>query len=155
MSIIRKLFLVKEIISKAGQVHFRRYRLLETRWFSIYVHNILHSDEDKDPHDHPFSFLALMLWGSYLEEWLGAYEDVYYWAPPKGSGHELRRSVRSIGSIYYHPAKDFHKITLLKPSVWTLVFAGPRTRNGWGYQTKNGWINFKDYRQLKNEGKLK
>jgi hypothetical protein len=148
--LMRRLFLVKEIVSKEGVVHFRRYRLLSTPWFNIYIHNILKSDEDAHPHDHPWGFIALMFWGSYLEEWLGAYEDYRYWA-----GTELRQDVRSIGSLYYHQAKDFHKITLRSPSVWTLVFASGRKRPGWGYQTRQGWIHFKDYRQLKNEGKLR
>jgi hypothetical protein len=151
---IRKLFLVKEIVSKEGVVHFRRYRLLSTPWFNIYVHNILASDEDRDPHDHPWSFIAFMFWGSYLEEWLGAYEDWSYWNPPKGFGHDLRKSIRQMGSLYYHNAKDFHKITLRTPSVWTLVFASGRKRPGWGYQTRQGWIQFQEYRQLKNQNKL-
>jgi hypothetical protein len=152
--LLRTLFLVKEIVSKEGVVHFRRYRLLSTPWFNLYVHNILRSDEDKDPHDHPFGFIALMFWGSYLEEWRCAKEDYRYWAPPKGFDNPLEKSVRSIGSLYYHAAKDFHRITLCSPSVWTLVLASGRKRPGWGYQTKNGWVHFKEYRQLKNEGKF-
>src|SRR5487761_2675657 len=108
---IRTYLLVKEIVSKEGVVHFRRYRLLTTPWFNVYVHNILASDEDNDPHDHPWGFAALMLWGSYLEEWLGENEDYRYWAKPKGYGRELRKDIRKIGSFYSHAAKDFHKIT--------------------------------------------
>lgn len=145
----RRLLLVKEIISKEGVVHFRRYRLLSTPWFNIYIHNILKSDEDRDPHDHPWGFIVFMFWGSYQEDWLGAYEDYRYWA-----GQPLRTSIRSIGSLFAHAAKDFHKITLRSKSVWTLVFASGRKRPGWGYQTRKGWIHFKEYRQLKNEGKL-
>lgn len=162
--LINRLFLVKEIYSKEGVCHFRRYRLLSTPWFSIYIHNILASDEDRDPHDHPWGFLAIMLWGSYLEEWLGANEDWMYWHSEESKcqscGHnprrrtELRQDIRRIGSVYWHQAKDFHKITLRAPSVWTLVFASARKRPGWGYQTRKGWIHFKEYRKLKNEGKL-
>lgn len=151
---IRKYFLIKEIVSQEGVVHFRRYRLLSTPWFNIYIHNILASDEDKDPHDHPWGFIAIMFWGSYLEEWLGAYEDSAYWAPPKGVDRPLRQDIRCAGSLYGHNAKDFHKITLLTPSVWTLVFASGRKRPGWGYQTKQGWVHFKEYRLLKRQGKL-
>jgi hypothetical protein len=154
IELMRKLFLVKEIVSKEGVVHFRRYRLLSTPWFNIYIHNILKSDEDRDPHDHPFSFIAFMFWGSYQEEWLGAYEDHCYWDPPLGYGWNMRTQIRRIGSIFWHMAKDFHKITLRTKSVWTLVFASGRKRPGWGYQTKKGWIHFKEYRQLKSEGKL-
>jgi hypothetical protein len=34
-----------------------------------------------------------------------------------------------------------------------LVLTSGRERV-WGYQTEQGWIDFKSYRQLKNEGKL-
>ena len=130
--LIRTLFLVKEIISKEGTVHFRRYRLLSTPWFNIYIHNILASDMDKDPHDHPWGFIVFMLWGSYQEDWLGANEDFRYWNSPKGFGRSLRTDIRKIGSLFAHAAKDFHKITLLTPSVWTFVFASGRSRPGWG-----------------------
>jgi len=148
--IVRSLFLVKEIVSKEGVVHFKRYRLLSTPWFNIYVHNILHSDEDLYPHDHPWAFMSLILWGSYLEEWLGAYEDWYY----RRTGR-LRKDKRSMGSLIIHRAKDFHKLTLHTRSVWSLVFTFGKRRPSWGYQTPQGWIDFQSYRELKNEGKLR
>jgi hypothetical protein len=146
---LNKYVVVKEIWSQEGELHFRRYRLLSTPWFNVYIHNIRKSDEDAHPHDHPWGFIAIMFWGSYLEEWLGAYEDWMYW-----NGWELRKDIRSFGSLYWHPAKDFHKITLRSRSVWTLVFASSRKQPGWGYQTRNGWIDFKTYRQLKRAGQL-
>lgn len=148
--VIRSFFLVKEIVSKEGKVHFRRWRILATPWFNIYIHNILRSDEDADPHDHPWSFLSIILWGGYMEAWLGAYEDWRY-----HEGQALRNSRRSPGTMVYHHAKDFHKITLLKDSAWTLVFTFGKRRPSWGYQTRHGWIDHKAYRQLKNEGKLR
>ncbi len=39
-------FLVKEIKSKAGELHFRRWRLLQLPFFAIYIHGIYKSDED-------------------------------------------------------------------------------------------------------------
>ena len=59
--VIRTFFLAKEIISKDGVVHFRRYRLLSTPWFNIYIHNILRSDEDAHFHDHPWGFFSFIL----------------------------------------------------------------------------------------------
>jgi hypothetical protein len=148
--VIRNFFLVKEIVSKEGVVHFKRYRLLSTPWFNIYIHNILKSDEDAHPHDHPWHFLSFILWGGYSEAWLGAYEDWRFW-----KGYPLRVTKRVPGSIVYHNAKDFHQITLLKKSAWTLVFTFGKRRPSWGYQTPQGWIDFKAYRELKNEGKLR
>ena len=149
--VIRNFFLVKEIVSKEGKVHFKRWRILSTPWFNIYIHNILRSDEDAHPHDHPWHFLSFILWGGYTELWLGAYEDWKYWT----GGYGMNRDVRSPGSFVYHNAKDFHKITLLKDSAWTLVFTFGKRRPSWGYQTPQGWIDHKAYRQLKNEGKLR
>jgi hypothetical protein len=140
--LIRKLFLVKEIISKYGNVHFRRYRLIQTPWFALYIHQILKSDEDADMHDHPWSFQSLILSGSYKES--------CKFAPNFDS---VIHSVFNVGDVIKHEAEDAHRITIQTPEVWTLVFTSGRTRY-WGYQTPSGWIGHKEYRQLKNEGKL-
>lgn len=141
--IIRKLLLVKEIISKTGQVHFRRYRLLQTPWFAIYVHQIRRSDEDLDPHDHPWNFSSIILEGSYEEA---------SWYPPNFDVVHYRTFYS--GDVIEHKAEDAHRIRLKSTEVWTLVFTSGRERE-WGYQTKAGWIGHKEYRQLKTEGKLR
>lgn len=145
--IIRKLFLVKEIVSKEGEVHFRRYRLLATPWFNLYLHQILKSDEDFHFHDHPWSFRSLILKGSYEE---------FFSCPPSHYAIHYRRY--KTGDVATHPAEDAHSLTLLTPQAWTLVLTTGRERV-WGYQTGSGtgqrkWIDFKTYRQLKRDGKL-
>lgn len=142
VNIINYFFLVKQIVSKEGEVHFRRYRLLETPWKNIYIHNIRQSDKDHDFHDHPWSFESLILFGAYLEfsrlfpDFMFLYNKKYY-----------------PGDIIKHHAQDVHQIVLLTPSVWTLVVTSGRKRE-WGYRTKSGWIDHKTYRKLKNENKL-
>jgi hypothetical protein len=148
--VIRTLFLVKEIISKDGKIHFRRWRILATPWFNIYIHNILRSDEEAHPHDHPWNFLSFILKGGYSEEWLPFYEDKAY-----QNGSSLIKSVRRPGTFVWHDAKDFHKLTLLKDSAWTLVFTFGKYRPSWGFQTEHGWLEHKTYRELKHEGKLR
>lgn len=140
---IRKFFLVKEIVSKYGQIHFRRFRLLQTPWFAIYIHQILKSDEDQDMHDHPWNFTSVILEGSYMEACKIApdFDSIHY------------RTYYS-GDVIEHKAEDAHKLTLKSQEVWTLVLVSGRTRY-WGYQTPAGWIGHEEYRQLKNEGKLR
>lgn len=140
---VRKFFLVKEIVSKFGQVHFRRFRLLQTPWFAIYIHQILRSDEDLDPHDHPWAFSSVILEGAYEEQ---------SWYPPHFQTMYYNKFYS--GDVIQHKAEDAHKITLISKEVWTLVFTSGRTRY-WGYQTKFGWIGHEEYRLLKNEGKLR
>lgn len=139
MSFIRKIFLVKEIISKQGDLHFQRYRLLETPWFAIYIHRISKSDMDKDMHDHPWDFASFILQGSYLEacKYYPDFETVI-------------KNVYTAGSMITHRAEDAHQLTLLTGVVWTLVFTSGHTGK-WGYQTDNGWVDHKEYRKLKNK----
>lgn len=138
---IKKFFLIKEIVSKEGEVHFRRYRLLATPWFNIYIHNIRRSDEDLHMHDHPWHFLSIILKGVYEEKYQTFYED------------QTRYANYTVGNYVKHNARDVHQITLKTPEVWTLVFTSGRERE-WGYRTPQGWIDFKTYRQLKRDGKL-
>lgn len=134
--LIRKLFLIKEIISKDGIVHFRRYRVLSTPWFNIYIHNILQSDRDEDMHDHPFDFKSVILKGSYTEKFCRA-----------PNFDQVETCTYYPGDVVEHKAEDCHKITLnsLFQSVWTLVFTSGRNRE-WGYLTKHGWCWHKKYR---------
>lgn len=141
--VIRYLFLVKEIIAKNGDVHFRRYRLLQTPWFAIYIHQIMISDFDRDPHDHPWNFSSVILRGAYRE--VASY-------PPRFD--KIYCNDYYAGDVIEHKAEDAHKLTLVTREVWTLVFTSGRTRY-WGYQTPAGWIGHQEYRQLKNEGKLR
>lgn len=135
--------MIKEIKSKLGKIHFRRYSLLSTKWFSIYIHHILSSDEDRDPHDHPFSFQSLILKGSYMER---------AWYAPNFMA--MHTATYLPGDVIKHQAKDAHKITLLTKEVWTLVLVSGRERE-WGYRLKDGsWLDHQTYRQLKNNGTL-
>ncbi len=142
--IIRKLFLIREIVSKKGEVHFQRYRILQTSLFSIYIHHILKSDEDKHPHNHPFSFLSIILKGGYVERLWNL----------KNNKYEMDYTASLAGSYIYRNTKQFHHITLVDPT-WTLVFVGKRTNDKWGYLLNNQSIlDNESYRILKNTGKL-
>lgn len=142
MNIFKKFFLVKEIVSKQGVIHFRRYRLLQTPWFAIYIHQICKSDLDKDMHDHPWHFISFIL--------KGAYKEVSKAYP---LFNETISNEFHVGDMIKHHAKDAHQITLLTDEVWTLVFTSGHSGE-WGYQTPQGWINHKEYRAIKNKEKL-
>lgn len=141
--LIRWLFLVKEIVSKEGKVHFRRYRLLATPWFNIYIHQILKSDAEAHMHDHPWNFFSFIL--------SGGYKEVSTYAP---SWQQVWTHYYLRHSLVHHKRSDAHKITLMAPCVWTLVLTYGKWKT-WGYQTEAGWIDFKSYRELKDEGKLR
>lgn len=96
------------------------------------VHQILRSDSGRDPHDHPWWNISIVLSGAYIEHTPDRPEGVWRYA----------------GDVVFRRATDLHHITLpfsFKDGVWTLFIMGPKSRS-WGFQTKNGWINWRDYK---------
>lgn len=51
-------------------LYLRRFYVWEKRWcpFRIFIHKIARSDDDPDPHDHPWNFLSLILKGGYVDQ---------------------------------------------------------------------------------------
>jgi hypothetical protein len=107
------------IKSDSGQTYMRRFHLVRTRWFQIYLHQICASDAGPDFHDHPWSFVSIILAGGYSEH------------TPEGT------FVRKTGHIIYRSAGSPHRLELSKPA-WTLVITG-RERREWGFLTDSGW----------------
>ena len=131
-------FLLKEIISKEGIVHFKRYGI-QTPWFGIYLHFIYKADEDKHLHDHPWNYTSIVLKGSFVEQ------------RPSGS---LLFNVKRLypGDVVRRKAGEFHKIyALMTPAVYTLFLTGPRIRE-WGYNVNDTWVDNVNYRKNKNQG---
>lgn len=127
----RWAFLVREDIpdqADPARVYLRRWRLLQTPWFGIYLHAIYAPDADRHMHDHPWSFVSVLLRGGYAEQ-----------RPHRGI--QLRRA----GSIAFRTAEVFHRIvTLSRTPTWTLVLTG-RRRRAWGFLTPHGWVRAEHY----------
>lgn len=75
-------------------------------------------------HDHPVSFLSLVLRGWYLMR------------TPKGT--------RATSWFRWYRATDKHTITWVAPKTLTLCLMGPKVRE-WGFHTRMGWIMWKDF----------
>lgn len=148
LKLLRKLFLVKEIKSKAGEVHFQRYRLFQSRLFAIYLHYIAKSDEDKHPHNHPWSFTSIILKGGYIEK---VWQNGLFQKLQEDEGFFVNKYIRTLFKDFAATryARDYHQIELLSPT-WTLVFTGSRINDNWGYLTESGFKHNIDYRKEKN-----
>lgn len=124
--------LIKEIKSRKGVVHFRRYLILVTPWFDVYLHNIYQADKDEHLHNHPWDFFGIILWGGYVEE--------------------TERGPRKRGplSIGYGGEDYFHKIKEISCATTSLFIVSKKTRP-WGYKTENGFTEHQEYRKMLNE----
>ena len=140
------LFSVFRILNRDGSPYLTRLRILQTPWFGIYLHKIHSPDADRDHHDHPWSFVSVVLRGGYMEERkvplptlhaIPGEPRQWFWAR-----RWLHRTPFTIG---FRRATDLHRITTLdRKPTWTLVIVGPRRRD-WGFQTDGGWVSADDY----------
>jgi hypothetical protein len=131
------------IRNRFGVPYLERLRIVETPWFGVYLHHIKGPDPQPDPHDHPWTFISLVLAGSYTEQvWqrVGGIQTRTYvrrWLPL--TVHRMR------GSIKYA-----HRITTCDPHTLTLILRGPRRRE-WGFWDiaedgkADGWTHWKEY----------
>src|SRR5690242_9326280 len=59
-------------VRKNGQPHLDRLRIFQTPLLAVYIHRIHTPDQDRDPHDHPWTFWSFILSGAYTERvWAG------------------------------------------------------------------------------------
>lgn len=158
------IFLIKEIKSKEGELHFRRWRIISTPWFSVYIHGIYMPDEDAHLHDHPWNYASLVLKGSFTEQTLKYnYIESTEIDQTKEDKIKIKRvwknaetaeKVVSIFDFITRNAKHFHKIKVLhSKSVYTLFFTGRRLRD-WGYDVDGTWVSHQDYRLKKRNNTL-
>lgn len=121
----------KDIILN-GELYLRRLHIVQTPWFSILLHWILRPDSQRHMHDHPVSFLSIVLWGGYMEE------------RPNSTYRMIHKTYRMIRRVNFKRATGVHRIIEVLPHTLTLVFAGPRERE-WGFHTPAGWVHWKEY----------
>lgn len=139
---------VKIIPDSCGRPYLTRLTLLELFGFSLKIHAIIQSDEEREHHDHPWSFWTLMLCGGYYEETLRETEH----------GKIIKRKWIKPGTLRFCKAPYPHRIELEKkitramfhvpenietPAV-TLVLTYPKFRE-WGFYSRMGWIHHKKY----------
>lgn len=141
---VRWAFFRREVIRDSdGTPYLTRLRVLQTPLFAIYLHWIHRPDADAELHDHPWSFASVILRGGYTEEREGQW---WWWY---GERVRLRSSQRRGWlSIAIRRATDLHRISDVKPNTVSLVLCGPRVRE-WGFQTINGWMNWRDFLRVR------
>ena len=106
--------------------HITRLHVIKTPWFAVCLHWLHKPDPEPWDHDHPVSFLSIILRGSYNEVRNGVLV-----------GRRLFNYIRA-------SRDDVHTITWVAPRTLTLALMGPKTRE-WGFHTQAGWVYWKDY----------
>lgn len=111
-----------DIVKEGKGLYLRRFYLGPPTWTPrVYLHHILRSDDDRDPHDHPWDYTTAILANGYRE-------SVFFPRTPYGYAHTM-----TVGDFRRYYARHTHKLELLDGrDTWTLVIAGPTIRR-WGF----------------------
>jgi hypothetical protein len=125
----------------------RYYLFLKKRTyfpFNIFLHRF-HKSDDATPHDHPWPYATIILWGGYYE-----------WIPFFNEMGELACEVqkwRGPGHFRFCSANSYHRIEL-KPSktCWTLFMPGKKRRE-WGFLVNDEWVQHEQYFENRKENK--
>lgn len=113
--------------------YITRLHIIKAPWFAICLHWLNAPDPEPYDHDHPVSFLSIILRGGYTEQ----------------------RNGRLVKHRFFNwvsaTRNDYHTIVVIKPRTLTLCLMGPKTRE-WGFHTDTGWVFWKDYYATKRAG---
>lgn len=130
------------IIGPPADPYLERWWVIpRNKWFNIYLHHFLHSDEDRALHDHPWLNLSVILRGKYIEHIEGGRAVVRHRFRPV-----FRRSVTA------HRIELFAGAGGLIP-VWTLFITGPRIRE-WGFLCPAGWKHWTLFTKAGSPGQV-
>jgi hypothetical protein len=116
--LLRKVFPHKEIGWEDIGERFTRFTLLKTPWFNVYLHKLYAPAWHPQCHDHPWSFVAVILAGGYLERT----DKGDVWRAP--------------GSVLYRPAEFTHNVVTRGVS-WSVILTTARKR-AWGFKDCGG-----------------
>lgn len=122
-----------------------RYYLTPDWPIAVYLHQFHASDEDRALHDHPYSFITILLSSGYWEhvaETVWAHDSYHGDCPQRYE--RIARVWRRRFSILFRRAEHKHRVELEKAPTWTMVIRFKKRRM-WGFHTKDGWVDWRKY----------
>lgn len=111
-----------EVIGQEACPLMLRWTFLDWGFVKAMIHYFPAEISDRDPHDHPRSFVTFVLRGNYRDE---------SW-PREGRPGTKRLERLKPGAVKYRPATHMHIVETDARACWTLVVMGPIVRD-WGF----------------------
>lgn len=117
-------------IWQGEEIYLRRWWVIpRNRYFNIYLHHFMRSDDDRALHDHPWVNVSIVLRGCYFEH---------------VKDHYIPRH-RGVGTIVFRRATLAHRVELFQGQpCWSLFITGPVVRK-WGFHCPKGWVFWRDF----------
>lgn len=134
------------VIGDPDEPYLRRWWLIpRNRFFNIYLHEILRSDDDRALHDHPWWNVSIILKGGYVEHVPGGRHsrtrgDIVFRRAK--TAHRLELGVRL--HVTDQPEADGVRYEFGDVPCWSLFITGPRVRQ-WGFHCASGWKHWREF----------
>ena len=127
------------IIGGRERPYMLRWWLIpRNRWFNIYLHRIVRSDDDRALHDHPWLNCSVVLAGGYREIMPAARGPFKY-------GDAVVVHDRKPGSVVFRSAKSAHRLIVEDGAECISLFiTGPRIRE-WGFYAPGRWVHWQQF----------
>lgn len=127
--------------------YLRRWWVIpRNKFFNIYFHEVLTSDDDRALHDHPWVNMSYIIDGAYNEHTIA-------------DGGIHHRTKRVAGDVKFRLPSAAHRLELIPDKdgklqrCLTLFITGPRVRE-WGFHCPNGWVHWQDFTAAHNKGEI-
>lgn len=126
------------IVGEPSDPYLQRWHVIPRNdWLNIYLHQFLHSDDDRALHTHPYRWnVSWLLWGYYLECLAEG-----WW------------KTRAAGDIVFRWGASPHRIALYRGPCWTLFITGRRVRE-WGFLCPQGWRHWSVFTKRDAPGQI-
>lgn len=143
------------VIGGKDAPYLRRHWLIpRNRFFNVYVHEFLRSDDDRALHDHPWLFNASWLIdGEYLEHTIRA-GGVGVAAQRKAGDWKFRWGAAPHRVELRVEVEHGHGWSVGFPvSCWTVFITGPVVRE-WGFHCPRGWVLWREFVDARDAGSI-
>lgn len=120
-------------------------------WIGLRVHHIRSSDIGRHFHDHPWTFLSLILFGGYHEDKPYDAETGFTVSRLRNcpSGVVYTRETFTAGELLLRRAHDWHRLRLpdqlVDVGTWTLVLTLPKRPESWGFLVDGKKVPWREY----------
>ena len=120
-----------------GDSYLRRWWIIpRNEGCNVYLHEILHSDDDRAMHDHPWVNTSMVIDGGYIEH------------TPEGVFE------RKAGDVVTREATAMHRLEIPDNGrAVSLFITGPKVRE-WGFDCPNGWRLWSEFVDKTNTGSI-
>lgn len=145
------------MVGGAKAPYLKRWWIIpRNRFFNIYLHHFLRSDDDRATHDHPWFNVSILLEGRYIEH-------ARTWVPGPNFGGTTA-TVREDGDVVFRRPTSAHRVELFAKyhpyggqfetyPVTTLFITGPVVRE-WGFHCPKRWVPWREFVDARDTGSV-